>query len=160
MSPTIVFASLLMFLCLRPLSLFLRQRFLSFRQRQGVSDHCLRVCDPLCASTDKICWVIDRAAKRGLYVAMLPVWGSSVKTKILNRENVGIYARWLAARYKDKLNIFWILCGDILGDISPEAFGVCNYWHAAIDEPGAVQMQFLKRAVLMLIYLSWMSEEA
>jgi hypothetical protein len=45
MSPTMVFASSPMFLSLRPLSLLLRQRFLSFRQPQGVSDHCLFFID-------------------------------------------------------------------------------------------------------------------
>ena len=71
---------------------------------------------------DHIDWVIDLAATKGLYVAMLPVWGSSVKTKTLNSENVESYARWLAARYKDKPNLFWIIGGDIRGDISPEVW--------------------------------------
>ncbi len=69
---------------------------------------------------DHINWAVDLAAKKGLYIAILPVWGSSVKTKTLNAENVQIYARWLAARYRDKPNIFWILGGDIRGDVSPE----------------------------------------
>ena len=71
---------------------------------------------------DHIDWVVDIAAKKGLYVAILPVWGSSVKTKTLNSENVDSYARWLAARYKDKPNLFWIIGGDIRGDISPEVW--------------------------------------
>ncbi|HTN70954.1 MAG TPA: glycoside hydrolase family 140 protein [Methylomirabilota bacterium] len=69
---------------------------------------------------DHIDWVVDLAAKKGIYIAILPVWGSSVKTGTLNAENAGTYARWLAARYRDKQNIFWILGGDIRGDSSPE----------------------------------------
>lgn len=66
---------------------------------------------------DHIDWTINLAAKKGFYIALLPVWGSSVKTKTLNAENVQTYARWLAARYKDKPNVFWVLGGDIRGDV-------------------------------------------
>jgi hypothetical protein len=65
---------------------------------------------------DHIDWVVDLAARKGLYIGMLPVWGSSVKTKALNPQNVESYARFLAARYKDRPNLFWILGGDIPGD--------------------------------------------
>jgi hypothetical protein len=71
---------------------------------------------------DHIDWAIDLAEKKGLYIAVLPVWGSSVKTKALNADNVQIYARWLAARYRDKPNIFWVLGGDIRGDVSLEVW--------------------------------------
>jgi hypothetical protein len=73
---------------------------------------------------DHIDWTIDLAARKGLYIALLPVWGSSVKTNTLNADNAEIYARWLAARYKDKPNIFWVLGGDIRGDIHPEVWNM------------------------------------
>jgi hypothetical protein len=69
---------------------------------------------------DHIDWVVDLAAKKGLYIGLLPVWGSSVKTKALNAGNVEMYGRFLAARYKNKPNLFWILGGDIRGDISTD----------------------------------------
>jgi hypothetical protein len=75
---------------------------------------------------DHIDWIVDLAEKKGLYIGMLPVWGSSVKNKTLNAENVEVYAEWLASRYKDRANIFWILGGDIRGDIGTDiwnAFG-------------------------------------
>lgn len=65
---------------------------------------------------DHIDWVVDLAAKKGLYVGILPTWGSGVKTKTLNAQNVETYGKWLAARYKDRPNLFWILGGDIPGD--------------------------------------------
>jgi hypothetical protein len=71
---------------------------------------------------DHIDWVIDLAAKKGLYIGLLPVWGSSVKSKTLNSENVEAYARWLAARYKDRPNLFWVLGGDIRGDIDTDVW--------------------------------------
>jgi hypothetical protein len=42
---------------------------------------------------DHIDWVADLAAKKGLYVAVVPVRGSSVKTKTLNLGNIETYAR-------------------------------------------------------------------
>jgi len=71
---------------------------------------------------DHIDWVVDLAAKKGLYVGILPTWGSGVRTKTLNAENVEVYARWLAARYKDRPNVFWIAGGDIRGDVSPDVW--------------------------------------
>jgi hypothetical protein len=73
---------------------------------------------------DHIDWTIDLAARKGLYVAILPVWGSSIKTKTLNGDNAEAYARWLAARYKDRTNIFWMLGGDIRGDIDADVWKI------------------------------------
>jgi hypothetical protein len=71
---------------------------------------------------DHIDWVVDLAASKGLYVAILPVWGSSVQSKALNAGNVDRYARFLAARYGGKPNIIWITGGDIRGDVSPDVW--------------------------------------
>lgn len=71
---------------------------------------------------DHIDWIIDLADDKGLYIAMLPVWGSSVKTNTLNLENVETYGRFLAERYRGKRNIIWVTGGDIRGDIKPEVW--------------------------------------
>jgi len=71
---------------------------------------------------DHIDWIIDLAARKGLYVGLLPVWGSSVKTTTLNAANVERYARFLAARYRDRPNVFWITGGDIRGDVGSDVW--------------------------------------
>lgn len=57
--------------------------------------------------------IIQMAADLGLYMALLPSWGSLVKTGIITKENVLDYGRYLANRYKDYDNIIWVLGGDI-----------------------------------------------
>jgi len=61
-------------------------------------------------------WVLDRAAEKGMFLAMVPAWGSLVKRGELNAENVVAYGTFLAHRYRDKPNVVWILGGDIPGD--------------------------------------------
>ncbi|MBR4234598.1 MAG: DUF4038 domain-containing protein [Clostridia bacterium] len=60
--------------------------------------------------------VIDMAAELGLYMALLPSWGSLVRDGSLNIGNVDKYGRFLADRYKDRDNVIWLLGGDIKGD--------------------------------------------
>lgn len=64
---------------------------------------------------DHVDWVVDQAAERGIYLAMIPAWGSLVKGRQLNEGNVATYATFLARRYKSKPNIFWVAGGDIRG---------------------------------------------
>lgn len=59
--------------------------------------------------------VADMAEKAGLYMALLPVWGSIVKNGYLNMENVVEYGTWLAEHFRNRKNIIWILGGDIKG---------------------------------------------
>jgi hypothetical protein len=67
-------------------------------------------------------WIVDLAAKKGIYIGMLPCWGSAVKSGTLNEKNVAQYARWLAERYRNRPNIFWIEGGDVLGSVHPEVW--------------------------------------
>ena len=71
---------------------------------------------------DDVDWVVDRAAEKGIYVAMVPAWGSLVKTGRLNMTNAAPFATFLAGRYKDRVNIFWILGGDVRGDQDGEVW--------------------------------------
>jgi hypothetical protein len=65
---------------------------------------------------DHVDFVVDKAAKKGIYLAMIPVWGGIVKQGRFTLESVQSYGRWLAKRYADKPNIIWINGGDIKGD--------------------------------------------
>ena len=62
--------------------------------------------------------IIDRAARKGLYMALVPVWGSNVKGRLVNSKQAEIYAEFLAKRYKEKSNIIWLNGGDVRGDDS------------------------------------------
>src|SRR5512133_212979 len=53
-------------------------------------------------------FVIELAAKKGMYLALVPVWGSNVKAGLITEKQAGTYARFLAQRYKDKTNIVWL----------------------------------------------------
>ena len=57
--------------------------------------------------------IISMAESLGMYMALLPSWGSLVKKGIINDENAAKYARFLADRYKGRKNIIWLLGGDI-----------------------------------------------
>lgn len=67
-------------------------------------------------------WVLDRAAARGLYLAMVPAWGSIVKAGRLNEKNVEEYARFLGERYGRWPNVVWLNGGDIQGDLKPDVW--------------------------------------
>jgi hypothetical protein len=60
------------------------------------------------------------AEEKGIYLAMVPVWGSVVKEGSTNKEKMKAYGQWLANRYKNKSNIIWLIGGDIKGDIEIE----------------------------------------
>jgi hypothetical protein len=71
---------------------------------------------------DHLDWVIDRAAEKGLYMALVPAWGSLAKSGALNEANVAAYSRFLAERYRSRSNIFWLTGGDILADRNLEVW--------------------------------------
>ena len=66
---------------------------------------------------DHIDWVVDRAAEKGMYVAIVPAWGSVVKRGVINEKNAAGYARFLAERYRGRPNVFWMNGGDLQGDV-------------------------------------------
>jgi hypothetical protein len=67
---------------------------------------------------DHVDYLIDLAAKKGLYMALVPIWGSNVKSGGVSVAQAKIYATWLASRYKDKPNVIWMNGGDIKGSDS------------------------------------------
>ncbi|WP_437919060.1 glycoside hydrolase family 140 protein [Sphingobacterium sp. LRF_L2] len=67
---------------------------------------------------DHIDYIIDKAAEKGIYMALVPVWGSPVKDGKVSPEQAKVYARFLAERWKDRKNIVWLNGGDIKGSDS------------------------------------------
>lgn len=63
-------------------------------------------------------FVIDRAAEKGLYIALLPTWGDKliklwgVGPVIFDADNARRYGEWIARRYADRDNVIWVLGGD------------------------------------------------
>ncbi len=73
---------------------------------------------------DHIDYVIDRAEDKGIYIALVPVWGSNVKKGAVSKNDAIRYSSWLAKRYRDRSNIIWLNGGDIAGSDS------LNIWNA------------------------------
>ncbi len=67
---------------------------------------------------DHVDYIIDRAGQMGIYMALVPVWGSNVRNGSITREMAGEYAEWLAGRYHDRKNIIWLNGGDVRGSDS------------------------------------------
>jgi hypothetical protein len=63
-------------------------------------------------------FVADLAASKGIYLALVPIWGPNVRAGLINREQAETYARFLANRYKNQPNIVWVNGGDVRGDDS------------------------------------------
>ncbi|MBN1924766.1 MAG: glycoside hydrolase family 140 protein [Prolixibacteraceae bacterium] len=63
-------------------------------------------------------YVLKKAEKLGLYIALLPTWGDKFNRKwgagpeIFNPDNAEKYCELLAKRYLNQSNIVWILGGD------------------------------------------------
>jgi len=67
---------------------------------------------------DHVDYLISLAHKKGLYIALVPIWGSNVRNGSISREKAGKYSAWLAKRYKDKSNVIWLNGGDVKGSDS------------------------------------------
>jgi len=64
---------------------------------------------------DHMDWVVKQAANRGIYVALVAVWGSVVKGEHVTAKQAKAYAEFLAKRYRNQSNIVWMNGGDIQG---------------------------------------------
>ncbi len=67
---------------------------------------------------DHVDYVIDKAADKGIYIGLVPVWGSNVRTGHVSSQQAGKYAEFLAKRYHNQANIVWLNGGDVLGSDS------------------------------------------
>jgi hypothetical protein len=64
---------------------------------------------------DHVDYIIKKAAEKGIYMALVPVWGTNVKDKKVKNDAAEKYATFLGKRYKDQWNIIWLNGGDIKG---------------------------------------------
>lgn len=63
---------------------------------------------------DHVDYIVHRANKLGLYIAMLPTWGRywhDGDKPPFTPQNARVYGQWLASRYRDA-KIIWVLGGD------------------------------------------------
>lgn len=73
---------------------------------------------------DHIDYVVGLAAEKGLYMALVPVWGTNVRAGMVSREQAETYASWLAARFHDSKNIIWMNGGDVRGSDSTAIWNI------------------------------------
>ncbi|RZM22641.1 MAG: DUF4038 domain-containing protein [Pedobacter sp.] len=64
---------------------------------------------------DHMDWVIRLAESKGLYMGLVPVWGSVIKATELDAAGGAAYAEFLAKRYGTHSNIIWLNGGDTRG---------------------------------------------
>ncbi len=67
---------------------------------------------------DHIDYLADAAAHKGIYLAIVMVWGSNVRGGLVTASQAETYGKWIAERYKARKNIIWINGGDVRGDDS------------------------------------------
>jgi hypothetical protein len=73
---------------------------------------------------DHIDSVIDKAAAKGLYMALVPIWGNNVKDGLVSISEARTFSTFLAKRYADKPNIIWLNGGDTKGNDSINTWNV------------------------------------
>jgi len=71
---------------------------------------------------DHVDYIIDAAEQQGLYMALVPVWGSNVRSEGVTLEQADMYATWLARRYAGRSNIIWLNGGDTRGSDHTETW--------------------------------------
>lgn len=64
---------------------------------------------------DHLDFALDVAKELGLYLALVPVWGSIVKGGNVTEDDARAYGEWLGKRYGNRPNIIWLNGGDIRG---------------------------------------------
>jgi hypothetical protein len=73
---------------------------------------------------DHVDYLVDLAAEKGLYMALVPVWGNNVKNGGVSYNEAEDYASFLAERYGDKPNVLWLNGGDTFGSDSTATWNV------------------------------------
>ena len=76
---------------------------------------------------DHVDYLVKLAGEKGLYLAMVPVWGSNVRSGHVTMAQAKKYAGWLASRYRNEPNIIWVNGGDVKGSDST------SIWNAIGD---------------------------
>ncbi|HEX5787432.1 MAG TPA: glycoside hydrolase family 140 protein [Woeseiaceae bacterium] len=73
---------------------------------------------------DHLDWVVSLAAELGMYLALVPCWGTVADAGALNADNAEAYGRFLGERYRGKPNIVWLNGGDTLGASNTETWSI------------------------------------
>lgn len=73
---------------------------------------------------DHLDWVVALSEELGLYLALVPSWGSLAGDGALNEESAAAYGRFLGERYRAKPNIVWLNGGDTVGASNTETWSV------------------------------------
>lgn len=66
---------------------------------------------------DHMDYIIRTAARKGIYIGMVCIWGSPVSKGLMSVDEAKAYGKFLGERYKDDPNIIWLIGGDIRGDV-------------------------------------------
>ncbi len=82
---------------------------------------------------DNVDYVVHLAEEKGLYMAMVPVWGNNVRDGHVSRNEAATYAKWLGARYKGCKNIIWLNGGDTFGNDSTVTWNIIGDSIKAVD---------------------------
>ena len=82
---------------------------------------------------DHMEWVIKKAQEKGLYVALVPVWGSVVKAAHIKPAQAKVYATFLAKRFRSYPNIIWMNGGDIAGSDYKDTWNTIGNTLHALD---------------------------
>jgi hypothetical protein len=64
---------------------------------------------------DHVDYIVNLASKKGIYIAMVPIWGSNVRQNKVNVNQSKVYAEFISKRFKNNKNIIWLNGGDIRG---------------------------------------------
>lgn len=73
---------------------------------------------------DHVDYIVNLAEKKGLYMAMVPVWGTNVKNGGVSREQADAYSKFLGKRYGRKPNVIWLNGGDTKGSDSTATWNI------------------------------------
>ena len=64
---------------------------------------------------DHVDYILQLAERKGMYLALVPVWGSNVRAGLVSAEAAAAYGDWLGKRYRERNNVIWLNGGDIRG---------------------------------------------
>jgi hypothetical protein len=69
---------------------------------------------------DHVDYLVKLAHEKGIYLALVPIWGSNVRSGEVALSQARKYAEWLAGRYRNEPNIIWLNGGDVKGSDSTD----------------------------------------
>lgn len=83
---------------------------------------------------DNMDYIIRTAANKGIYIAMVCIWGTPVSKGEMDAKQAKAYGEFLAERYKNDPNIIWVMGGDIRGDVKTDVWESLATSIKAIDK--------------------------